>query len=211
MNICPAEKHVHACFPGTSAVHAAKRTAAFLCKLMSMGALWGMALFVMPGCGVSVHDAVARGDINLVKTLLDKHPDWVNTKTNRGKTPLHYAVSYAQQPCMDLLLERGANINAQDATGMTPLHVAAMLGRAEQARRLLNHGALREGKDSFGDTPLHTAAVFGQGGMVQLLIEAGGDASMSNTRGKTPIDLAKDNRHPEVARLFESTAPGRIQ
>jgi len=183
----------------------------FFFKYLPTGAFGVLALFVASGCGVSVHDAVARGDINLVQTLLTKHPDGVNAQTKRGKTPLHYAVSYAQQPCMDLLLERGANINAQDATGMTPLHVAAMLGRTGQARWLLDHGALRDSKDSFGDTPLHTAAVFGQGGMVRLLLEAGADASIPNARGKTPADLAKDNRHPDVARLFESSAPGRNQ
>lgn len=168
-----------------------------------------LAIFLLmagTGCGSSIHDTVAQGDVSSVKAMLERHPEWAQRQTNRGKTPLHYAVSNGQIDCMNLLVEHGADLNARDHTGMTPLHAAAMLGRVREAEWLLDHGAARDAKDTFGDTPLHTAAVFGQGDMVKMLLERGSDGQTGNAQGKTPQDLAHEHRHPRVAELFGITA-----
>jgi uncharacterized protein len=161
-----------------------------------------LVLGVTTGCGASIHDKIAQGDMPGVQAMLERHPEWVKLQTNRGKTPLHYAVSYGQTGCMNVLLEHGADLNDRDHTGMTPLHVTAMLGRTREAEWLLDHGAQRDAKDSFGDTPLHTAAVFGQEDMVKMLLDRGSDGTARNARGKTPFELAINNRHPHVAELF---------
>jgi len=168
-----------------------------------------LAIFLLmagTGCGSSIHDRVAQGDLTGVKAMLDRHPEWVQCTTDRGKTPLHYAVSNGRMGCMNVLLEHGADLDACDHTGMTPLHVAAMLGRVREAEWLLDHGAQRDIKDTFGDTPLHTAAVFGQEDMVKMLLERGSSGAAGNAQGKTPQDLANENRHPHIAELFEKLA-----
>ena len=71
---------------------------------------------------------------------------------------------------MDLLLEHGANVNAQvtgtltyslrisrapsSTEGMTALHVAAQKGRADEVRYLLARGARTDLVDSKGRKPL---------------------------------------------------------
>jgi len=96
---------------------------------------------VSTGCAPSIHDAIARGNINAVHKLLNENPDLVNARDGKQKTPLHCAVTYKQREVMELLIEKGAAIGARDITGMTPLHVAAMLGRRDEAELLLQHGA----------------------------------------------------------------------
>lgn len=158
---------------------------------------------VLAGCGASLHDIVAAGDVQKVETMLARNPGLAHSVNKLGKTPLHYAVSCKQAECMELLLKHGADINAPDRTGMTPLHVAAMLGRKAEAVWLLDHGANRDARDSFGDTPMHTAAVFGQGHIIKVLWDRGADLRARNGQGKTPLDLARENRHEKAAAYIE--------
>ncbi|HQQ11315.1 MAG TPA: ankyrin repeat domain-containing protein, partial [Synergistales bacterium] len=53
------------------------------------------------------------------------------------------------------LIDRGADIEAQDKEGWTPLHYACMNGRTDIARLLLDRGADIEARDMWSYTPLH--------------------------------------------------------
>lgn len=162
---------------------------------------WCLAPFILllAGCGQSLHDVVACGDVDRVSAMLAQDPNAVHSVNELGKTALHYAVTNKQLAAMDLLLNAGADVNAQDETGMTPLHVAAMLGRRAEAAWLLDHGATLEPRDSFGDTPIHTAAIFGGGGVIQILNERGADLTAKNNAGLAPLDLARKHKQEKVA------------
>lgn len=162
--------------------------------------LWCLLL---PGCGASLHDVVSAGDTVRAEAMIGAHPERVHAVNKLGKQPLHYAVTYKQTACMELLLKHGADINAPDCTGMTPLHVAAMMGRKQEALWLLEHGAAIGPRDVFGDTPIHTAAVFGQGHLVKLLLDRGARLEDKNGRGKTPLELARENRQERTERYIE--------
>lgn len=58
-----------------------------------------------------------------------------------GKTALHLAACEKSPEMVQLLLERGADPNAQDAEGRTPLHEAALWGRLQSVKALLRFGA----------------------------------------------------------------------
>ncbi|KAF8497808.1 ankyrin repeat protein [Russula emetica] len=72
-----------------------------------------------------------------------------------------------------LLLERGADINAQNRGGRTPLHFASITGKLEAVRLLLKHGADVEAKDNDRMTALQEAAEEGHDEVVKLLRERG--------------------------------------
>ncbi|ORX62071.1 ankyrin [Hesseltinella vesiculosa] len=51
------------------------------------------------------------------------------------------AVSSGRDQVVQILLENGANVNAQNESGQTPLLYAASKNRLDIAKVLLNHGA----------------------------------------------------------------------
>mmetsp|Transcript_1899 Transcript_1899/g.5555 ORF Transcript_1899/g.5555 Transcript_1899/m.5555 type:complete len:87 (-) Transcript_1899:144-404(-) len=73
-----------------------------------------------------------------------------------------------------MLLERGANVDAQNLGGMTPLWGAAQDGHLEVARLLLGHNADVNAADSEGRTPLWVAQIKNHDDMAELLVSAGG-------------------------------------
>ena len=56
-------------------------------------------------------------------------------------TPLHCASQIGDLEIVKHLLERGANIEAQDQDGVTPLHCASYIGHLEIVKHLLERGA----------------------------------------------------------------------
>lgn len=151
------------------------------------------------GCAPSIHDAIARGNMDLVRSLLTENPDLVRALDGKQKTPLHSAVTYKQMEALQLLLEKGADIGARDVTGMTPLHVAAMLGRRDEAKWLLDHGADPKIMDDYGDMPMHTAAIFGHGQIIGLFVALGMPPDIPNGKGQTPEEIAREYRQERVA------------
>ena len=104
------------------------------------------ALLAAPGLDVDAANAhgetpvmmaALRGQLAWVRRLLD-----LGAKVNRtGWTPLHYAASGPSVPVVELLLDRGAAIDARSPNGTTPLMMAARYGAIEAADRLLARGA----------------------------------------------------------------------
>lgn len=116
--------------------------------------------------------AISRGDLNDVKRQLraSAHVDIRSTYT--GETALHVAVRHQHVGAVKLLLERGADPNAQNGDGQTPLHFVANQG-IELAELLLDAGSDTKVIDIFGYSPLHYAAGNGDMELVRLLIERG--------------------------------------
>jgi len=74
---------------------------------------------------------------------------------------------------IQLLLEHGADVNAQAKDGSTPLHEASRFGTAKTARLLLEHGASVEVKDAQGRTPIQVASTSRNAEVMELLLEHG--------------------------------------
>ena len=72
-------------------------------------------------------DAAISGDVSAVTSALDAGADIhaLDTRTNRnGRAALNWAAWYNHVAVIDVLLERGAEINAVNNTGFAPLHHA---------------------------------------------------------------------------------------
>lgn len=162
--------------------------------------------FTLVGCADSIHNEVARGDLDALGGRLAADPEACGALNREGKTALHYAINFAQREAFILLVESGqCDINAQDRTGMTPLHCAASIGLPAAIPMLLEAGANLEARDVFGDTPLHTAAMKGHVDMVRALLEAGADYEAVNKDNRTAADLARRYHQADVAALLERT------
>ncbi len=66
--------------------------------------------------------AMIRGrDFDQVRATLDARPDLIDAADAFGSQPLHWAVMTRQMPLIDLLLQRGADIDAMRPDGARPL------------------------------------------------------------------------------------------
>ena len=153
-------------------------------------------------CELSVHDHIARGDLEAIQLALKEHPERLEAKNELGKTPLHYAITFAQPEAMEYLLEAGADVSAPDLTGLTPLHVAAIMDLRGAARLLVPAGASLEDRDHFGDTPLHTCAVYGSIRVLEYLIDQDAELGARNDLGLSPLELAETYGQSDAARLL---------
>jgi ankyrin repeat protein len=120
-----------------------------------------------------LHVASRNGDFACLQHLLLHGAD-ICVVDEIGRTPLHCAVSTAQQggaDCVAYLLDVGGD-------------------------SVLNLG------DHEGDTPLHYAALAGNEGAVKVLLESAADALAVNSNGETPFDVAIRERHQGCADLI---------
>jgi ankyrin repeat protein len=103
-----------------------------------------------------------------------------------------------------LLLELGANLQAQDEVGGTPLHTAVEGGQVETIKLLLESGANVHAHPKSGDTSLHMAVCVagGQVETVKLLLEFGANMHAQNENGCTPLHHAASGGCVETVKLL---------
>jgi ankyrin repeat protein len=81
--------------------------------------------------------AAIKGQLEWCERLLQR-----GAKVNQpGWTPLHYAASGPNPRIVELLLGRGAVLDARSPNGSTPLMMAARYGSEDAVRMLLERGA----------------------------------------------------------------------
>ena len=102
-----------------------------------------IAAVVLVGCGpqtpdISIHDAAHTGNIEAVKKHLASGAD-LNTKDSEDGTPLHHAAWNGHKEVAELLIEKGAVVNALGVNG-TPLDWAIFRNHTETADLLRKHG-----------------------------------------------------------------------
>ena len=89
---------------------------------------------------VPILAAAYNGNIEAVKQHLAAGTD-VNVKGGFADgTPLHYAAANGHKEIAELLIEKGADLNAKDEDGGTPLDVAIQFKELETADLLRKHG-----------------------------------------------------------------------
>ena len=91
--------------------------------------------------GEALREAARAGDVAKVEALL-KAGAPVDAPGRYAQTPLYYAAEKGHLAVARLLVERGANVNAEDGFfGASPLQLALQGGHLELARWLLARGA----------------------------------------------------------------------
>ncbi|XP_061490633.1 nuclear factor NF-kappa-B p100 subunit [Rhineura floridana] len=133
-----------------------------------------------------VHLALQLGDEEMLKTLLchlGPHTlHLLETPNYHGLFPVHLAVKCKSPVCLELLVEKGADVNAPERqSGRTPLHLAVEMENLNLATYLLKKlGADVNAQTSAGNTPLHLAAGMGSPILTKMLIKSGADILCEN-------------------------------
>jgi Ankyrin repeats (many copies)/Ankyrin repeats (3 copies) len=137
--------------------------------------------------------------------VLHRNKSSVEPRGHDGNTPLHSAAFYGDLEMVQVLLEYGVDVNAQNVYRNTPLAYASLDGDrndARVARLLIAHGADPNSGDLWGSTLLHRASRFGRIEIVRLLIEHGANVEAKDIWGETPLDVASGEHREEIIKLL---------
>src|SRR5262245_28567135 len=123
-----------------------------------------------------------------IRLLLSKGAD-PNLAAVNGQTPLMMAAR-GNVEAMQLLIERGAEVNAKDGAGETALMAACAGGNARAVQLLIVRGADVKVMSKRNETALGFAATSGVQASVELLLVKGADVNVRNFRGYSPLMFA---------------------
>lgn len=116
------------------------------------------------------------GHINLVEELLEKGADSNVAANNQFKVaPLHSACATSNLKMAEVLIKKGADVNAKQMKNITPMHSAAHNGQTDLVQLLVNSGADINAKMDNGQTPLFMAEEAKFEETVSLIKQLGGN------------------------------------
>ncbi|XP_051546305.1 ankyrin repeat domain-containing protein 27-like isoform X3 [Myxocyprinus asiaticus] len=115
------------------------------------------------------------------------------SRDDRGYTPLHFVAICGQSRLIDLLVSKGAVVNATDYHALTPLHLSCQKGYQGVTLLLLHYKANTDAQDNNGNTPLHLACMYGHEDCVKGLVYFDLHScrlNVQNDKGDTPLHIA---------------------
>ncbi|KAH0536787.1 hypothetical protein FGG08_006355, partial [Glutinoglossum americanum] len=154
-----------------------------------------------------IHIAAEMNSINMLASMTLSQP-LLQATDCFGRTALSIASGLGHFEAVQLLLERGANINARPNGGYggrTALQAASGGGHLKVVQLLLKRGAgINARPGCQGRTALQAASGGGHLEVIQLLLERGAyiNAKPADSSGRTVLQAASEGGHLEAVRLL---------
>lgn len=165
---------------------------AFVLALITVG-----AMAQDPG---KFYSAIRENNLTQLKALLDQKAS-ADVAGDHGITPLMYAAEIGSVDAMRLLIDRGADVNAQNAFGSTALMWS--VSDPAKVRLLLEHDAQVNAVARSGRTALIIAAFTNPSAdVVRLLLAKGAKVDVMDRRHVTPLNAATFANDTATVRLL---------
>jgi len=114
----------------------------------------------------------------------------LDIKDSSDNTPLLHAARYGHNDILQLLIDKNANLNLQNANGETALLVVLTMGFPQTQKilkSLIEKGADINLQSNHSITPLIMAAALGDKDLVEILLEKGADINHQTINGNTAL------------------------
>ena len=164
-----------------------------LVKILSSNRLVNVKSYERKNHNNALHMAVLFGHYNVVDVLAT--PKMIESTNENWYTPLIMAAKMNRQDILELLVNRGANINATSKSGNYTLYAAVNNGNVNMSRYLLDHGAKVR-------RSLFIAVDDGNLEMCKLLIERGADVNTRDARSYNVLMIASGKGNLEIVKLL---------
>ena len=157
--------------------------------------------------GTALHCTAEAGKAACIPQLIAAGLN-VDFRDRYGRTSFHCATISGQMETMKVLLELGADVNAQCNSdgcdrGCTPLRYAVLCEYSlEVVKLLLEKGAKLNPSVVPMVTPVHDAAALNLQDALELLLGHGLDANAKAADGSTPLHFAAYNDHTKVVSVL---------
>jgi hypothetical protein len=128
---------------------------------LAIGSNYAVVHYALHSPSFQLEQAVRKNDIATVKRMLDKGAD-PNTHLYSGASLLHLACHQGHLQIVQLLLEKGAEVNYlnPDLLHETALFTAVLHGREDMVQLLLSYGADTGIRNHWGNTALESAKLW---------------------------------------------------
>lgn len=147
-------------------------------------------------------EAVRKNKKKRTISLLESGTDPNAAKAKYSQTALMLACKIEDTKISRLLIQYGADVNAEDRERWTALTHAATNGHVSQMRILLKHGASIDHRDSDGYTPLMSAVRAKKPSAAKYLIKKGANIDVVDIHGETSLMKALTNRDTEMVSML---------
>ena len=168
-------------------------------------------IHTLPVFSQDIHQAVQRGNLEEIQTILSKKSGLLDARNNDNLTPLHLASILGHRNIVEFLLSKGPDIDAKNTYGMTPLYFAVIRDKLETTSLLIEKGANVNIQNVWGSAPLHAVARTDRIKMVRLLIKNGAQVNIQDEYGEAPLHKAAESGQRRMVQcLLENGADVNI-
>ena len=146
-----------------------------------------------PPSAEDLWDAIISGDVPAVTSIVELDKRLIGVVGAEDQTPLHLAcdIHADGDECVKILVQRGADVHAEDALLRTPLQVACEVGALSSVRyMMLSTQASVRVADQNGMQPAHWLAMHGAAELLALALKKGCEVDATSTSSQTPLHLA---------------------
>lgn len=128
----------------------------------------------------------------------------------KSALPVLAAAETGSIPCVQLLLEHGADIQVTNTLGLGAAYYAVLSGNVELLQLVISLGVPFDQPGKQGNTPLSGAAASGDEEMIKFLLSSGAVECRRDSRGKTAKDKALASKNPESSELFSKDCSSSV-
>ena len=150
----------------------------------------------------ALHFASFRGNIEIIKLLIDNYAD-INALSNNGLNMIHKAAQGNKASAI-IYFNKKYNMDleaSENEKKLNALHLAVISGMEDSAIFLLNLGIDPNIQDEKGYTALHYAVKYNHPRLIKKLLQKGANINIQENKYKqTPVLMAKNKS--EILEIF---------
>lgn len=150
----------------------------------------------------NVFDIARSGTLDEMKTLVSQNPDIINSKNERGFTPLILACYRGNTEVAKYLIDNVKDLNyvSQEGTALSSLCINY---NKELVEKMLSKNANPNIQDSFGNTPLLWAVKRNNMELVSILLKNKADVNIKDSMGVSAFEYALKSNNNELINLLK--------
>ncbi|KAK1655866.1 hypothetical protein BDP81DRAFT_11398 [Colletotrichum phormii] len=152
----------------------------------------------------SVHLAALNGHDEVLSRLLALDAAALNSRDNKGQTPLIWGSLEGRQKAVQMLLGKGANVNAQGGEYGNALQAALSRGYDNIAQMLLSKDADVNAQGGKYGNALQAASSEGHDNIVQMLLSKDADVNAQGGFCGNALQAASSEGHDNIVQMLLS-------
>ncbi|UYM17800.1 ankyrin repeat domain-containing protein [Endozoicomonas euniceicola] len=147
--------------------------------------------------------SVTIGHLDRVVSLLNQHPNYIQTRDHNAHSLLSYAVRYGHNDIIRALMQRRAP-GHPDRNGNDLMHLAVHYNQTSTIRLLLSLDYPVNRRNLRGETPLFLSILEGREFATRQLLAHGANADIADNQGRQPLQFtARNGLTNQVSLLIE--------